>query len=37
MVGMSIDMKFHINIGGDHIDIEPFNLFGKLFIVPEPT
>jgi hypothetical protein len=34
---MSIDMKFHIDIGGDRIDIESFCRFRKSVIAPAPN
>jgi hypothetical protein len=34
---MSIEVKFHVDIGGDHIDIESFYRFRQFSIVPAPS
>lgn len=37
LVGMSIDIKFHIDIGGGHIDIELFYPFYQIVHHPAPN
>jgi hypothetical protein len=36
-VGMSVDIKLHIDIGSGYIDIELLFLFRKLLIGPAPN
>jgi hypothetical protein len=37
ILGISIDVKFHIDIGGGHIDIESFYRFKKILTDPAPN
>jgi hypothetical protein len=34
LLGISIDMKFHIDIGNGYINIQSFNLVRKILIAP---
>jgi hypothetical protein len=36
-VGMSIDVKFYVEIVGDHIDIKSFYRFRKFLFAPTPN
>jgi hypothetical protein len=36
-LGMSVGKKFHVDIGGGHIDIKSFYLFKRVLIAPAPN